>query len=332
MKVLILILISFLSVYSTVQAKAPVSDAALFVDGFLRGSLAQDIGRVDNCLTDGDKIISEVTRIITDTKGKFDLLSLITDIGSILTDIPNSMRDCTDLLPTVKSTFDGWAKKIKNPLTIAGIVLKALTKHRTDLEGDFSNFLSSWKSGSLEASGQSLGDIPHILFDLCEPTPKIPVDAIPLFIDGFLRSALDKEIGRVDDCLLDGDKLALDIEGILTDLQGGFNLLNIIGDIGALLTDIPNSIRDCGEIKDTVTDVVNSWVKEIKNPLTIAKIVYTALKNYKERLTGDASEFVDLWKSDQFETSGQKLGDIPHVLFDMCSLPEATVQMLMKSN
>jgi len=206
-----------------------------------------------------------------------------------------------------------------------------LIKYRSKLEGDAKGFLNQWKSGSFEASGQSLGDIPHILFDLCEPAPMIPIEGIPLFIDGFLRGALDKEIGRVDECLKDGDKLIVDIENLINDVSHGFDLIQLIGDIGKLLTDVPHSVRDCDEVKDTVEEVSKMWLNEIKNPITIAKIVYMALSQYKDRLVSDADTFVYDWSIEEFELSGQKLGDIPHVLFDMCASSdiEGAVKLLL---
>ena len=167
MRFTILILTCLLAFHYTHALEDPVSSAALFVDGFLRGSLAQDIGRVDDCLTDGDKIVADVESIIKDVESGFDLLSLITDIGAILQDIPNSITNCKELPDTVKTTYKGWLKKIKNPITIAQIVFKALSTYKNQLKTDANDFLAQWRGGQYETSGQKLGDIPHVLFDLC---------------------------------------------------------------------------------------------------------------------------------------------------------------------
>ena len=168
MKISILILTVLLTSSVFAVEDDPVSSAAYFVDGFLRGSLDREIGRVDDCLVDGDKIIADVDKIISDiSKGGFDLLTIIMDIGSILYDVPNCIKQCKDLPDTVKDVYSGWLKKIQNPLVIGRIVVTALTRYRTQLEGDANDFVSLWKSKQYEASGQKLGDIPHVLFDLC---------------------------------------------------------------------------------------------------------------------------------------------------------------------
>jgi hypothetical protein len=297
----------------------PVSDAALFVDGFLRGALDQDIGRVDGCLKDGDSIIATVGKLIIDIESGFDLLSIITDIGSLLTDLPNSIKDCADLEPTVKDTFSAWISKIKNPITIGKIVVVALTKFRSKLTTDATSFVSDWKNGNFEVAGLELGDIPHTLFDLCAPSPlRVTPADVGHFLDGFLTSALQSEIKEVGKCLKDADSLIDDITQFVVDIEAGFDLLPLIGDLGKLLTDIPNSIRDCTDFVTEVDEVIAVWEAELKDPVTIAKIVYIALSQYEDRIKGDATSFVSDWKAGIFEQSGSDLGDIPHVLFDLC--------------
>lgn len=170
MKIFVLILIALLGISAMARVEDPVSEAALFVDGFLRGALAQEIGRVDDCLTDGDKIIADVQKLLGDCDGKFDLLNIITDVGALLVDVPNSIRDCQQLPDTVETTFKGWMKKLKNPLTIAKIVYTALSKYKNQLQNDAQSFVSAWKAGQFEHSGELLGDIPHVVFDLCSTT------------------------------------------------------------------------------------------------------------------------------------------------------------------
>jgi hypothetical protein len=297
----------------------PVSDAALFVDGFLRGALDQDIGRVDNCLKDGDSIIADVGKLIIDIESGFDLLPLITDIGSLLTEVKTSVSDCTDLEPTVKDTFNAWISKINNPISIGKIVVIALTKYRSKLTTDATSFVSDFKNGNFEVAGLELGDIPHTLFDLCAPSPlKVTPADVGHFLDGFLSAALQSEITEVGACLKDADTLIDDITQFVVDIEAGFDLLPLIGDLGKLLTDIPNSIRECTDFATEVDEVIVVWEAELKNPVTIAKIVYIALSLYEDRIKGDATTFVSDWKADIFEQSGSDLGDIPHVLFDLC--------------
>jgi hypothetical protein len=313
---LIFVLVLMLSLC---YAADPVSDAALFVDGFLRGALTQDIGRVDGCLKDGDSIIADVGKLITDIESGFDLIDLVADIGTLLTDIPASITDCADLEPTVKDTFNAWIAKINNPISIGKIVVIALTKYRTELTTDATSFVSDWGNGDFEKAGLELGDIPHTLFDLCAPTPlRITPADVGHFLDGFLSAALQSEITEVGTCLKDADALIDDLTQFVVDIEAGFDLLPLIGDLGKLLTDIPHSIEDCTDFATEVDEVIVVWEAELKNPVTIAKIVYIALSQYEDRIKGDANSFVADWKADIFEKSGSDLGDIPHVLFDLC--------------
>lgn len=311
----------------------PVSEAALFVDGFLRGALAKDIGRVDGCLKDGDRIVADIGKLVQDVEGGFDLPSLVMDIANLLKDIPNSMKDCTDLEPTVKDTFNGWLGKISNPLTLAKIVATALLKYRSQLTGDANGFLTDFQNGDFEQSGFKLGDIPHTLFDLCsEKKVKISPADVGHFLDGFLSAALQSEVKEVESCLKDADTLIDDITKFIEDIEAGFDMLPIIGDLGKLLTDIPHSIEDCTDFADDVDQVLGVWEEELKNPVVVAKIVYIALAQYEDRIKGDATSFVSDWETSVFEQSGTDLGDIPHVLFDLCPQGNfGTVETLIKS-
>ena len=330
------IILALLLTFSAVMADDVVTDYALFVDGFLRGALEESIVKVDDCLKDGDSIIADVGKILKDIESGFDLPSLIDDIGTLFKDIPNSLKDCKDLPPTMKETFTKWGKELVNPKEMEKIITKALLHHRKELENDASGFQADWKNGQFESSGQKLGDIPHILFDLCvqNSLSVTPFDA-GHFLDGFFTSILQSEIKDVESCLTDADKLIDDIQKFVTDIEGGFDLLKIIGDLGSLFTDIPSSITDCDDFKDDVETVLNTWEEEIKDPVTIAKIVYIALAQYSDRLKSDANTFVDEWKAEHYEHSGTLLGDIPHVLFDLCSssaLEYSFVESLLGKN
>lgn len=333
MKVLFALLAVMLC-FSAVKAEDPISAAALFVDGFLRGALAQEIGRVDECLTDGDSIIADVGRLINDVEGGFDLLPLITDIGALLRDVPNSIKDCTELPDTVGDTFKNWGKKISNPLVIGRIVITALAKYRTQLVGDATGFLNDWNNGNFEQAGQELGDIPHTLFDLCTPAPVKSVSITPAdvghFLDGFLTSALQSEITEVGSCLKDADTIIDDLTQFVEDISHGFDLLPLISDLGRLFSDIPHSIEDCSDFAQDVDDVLQVWIHELENPVVVAKIVYIALAKYEDRLKTDATSFVADFAGDNFEVSGQELGDIPHVLFDLCPAESFSVKEALK--
>ena len=334
MKVIILTLLLAFATFPSAMADDPVSDTVLFVDGFLRGALGAEIGRVDECLKDGDSIVADVGKLITDVEDGFHLKILIKDLEQLMHDVSESTKDCEELQPTIIETFTDWEHKIEDPEEIGRIIANAIMNYGEQLEGDATGFLADWQDGKFETSGQQLGDIPHVLFDLCATVSTDPFD-VGHFLDGFLSSALQSEITQVEDCLSDADALLDDIQKLITDVEAGFDLLPLISDLGALFTQIPESIKDCDDFKDDVDDVLKIWESEIKNPIVIAKIVYVALAQYQDRLKGDATGFVDEWKADHYEESGSKLGDIPHVLFDLCPNQAnsiSSIQALVKGN
>ena len=122
MKVLFILLLLSVVAFMPARADPPPLNAALFIDGFLKGALQDDSIRVDECLSDADEIISAIGGIIVNLEGGFDLLSLIRDIGRLMTVVPNSLDECKNLPPSIGDTFKQWLKTIKNPVKIGKIV------------------------------------------------------------------------------------------------------------------------------------------------------------------------------------------------------------------
>ena len=145
-----------------------------------------------------------------------------------------------------------------------------------------------------------------------------PATDIAFFVNGLLRGALDKDIGKVDKCLTNGDVLIADIDRIIHYLQSGFDIYGAIRYIGKLVVDLPVSLQNCGEIKEVVSSTLSLWISYFKSPVTLAKILYVALDKYPSRITKDADSFVADWKSGKYESSGLNLGDLLNVLFNLC--------------
>ncbi|CAI2373348.1 unnamed protein product [Moneuplotes crassus] len=321
MKALVLILMISFATFAQANAGVGPLDAAHFVDGFLRGALNAEIGEVDDCLTDADGVVSVVGKIVDDLSKGFNLASLIQDIGLLFIQIPKSLQECQNLPPVVDETFQKWTNTLSNPLKIAKIVGYALFKYRDQLVNDANTFVQDWNDGQFEESGRYLGDIPHVLFDLCsspQPLKVTPID-VGYFLDGFLSSALQSEVADVESCITDADAIIQDIDKFVADISKGFDLLDIITDLGALFVDVPNSIKDCGDFNVQVAKLFADWGAKISNPITVAKIVYNTLAHYKDRVESDATGFVDEWNAQQYKHSGELLGDIPYVIFTLSS-------------
>ncbi len=180
--------------------------------------------------------------------------------------------------------------------------------------------MESWDAGDYEMSGQSLGDIPHILFDLCTSrTNSVSITPLDVahFLDGFLSAALDSEVGEVEGCLSGADELIEDIETLINDLSKKFNLSKLISDLGPLLVQITDSIRDCGEFTYDVGQILIHWTETITSPIKVAKLVFFTLTKYQKRVKSDATGFVDQWNNGEYRNSGELLGDIPYVVFTL---------------
>ena len=143
--------------------------------------------------------------------------------------------------------------------------------------------------------------------------------SIARFIEGFLEGALQKHIEPVDQCITNVDPIVTDIAVLMNDLdKDDRQWKDVAIHLGSLLIHIPPALQNCKNMPDTLIGTFNSWVKKIKNPLTIIKIIAKAIALYLIRLIEDAVGFVSGFKKGDFWKAGNKLGDIPYVLFDRC--------------
>ena len=201
-------LLAILLICSTASANR-VQTAALFVEGFIRGALVEDIGKIDHCISDVETIISDVLHIVHDAEDGPDILGMVSDVGKLLTHIPSGVKDCLQVPPAVEKTLIKWVNELKDSASIGQILLEALSNHGKEIADDTQNFLAQWKNGNPEKAGEALGDIPHILFDICGPKednevlPPLPINPrdVGYFLSGFLSSALGKDISGIETCL-----------------------------------------------------------------------------------------------------------------------------------
>ena len=167
MKAIVLILILLAFVHGKEEIEVSPNDAAKFVQGFLKGALGEDFGPIEACMTNADKIIADITSIVEAFKGKIDWFTVVAKIGSLLVDIPEAVKQCDKLPKTVTETFKKWAQKLKNILDVIKMIARAVADHLERLVLDGKLFVAFFKEGSFLESGEKLGDIPFVLFNLC---------------------------------------------------------------------------------------------------------------------------------------------------------------------
>lgn len=96
MKVLSTIALSMVSEYYAIS----IQQAEEFVGGIIYGLIQKDdLKRIETCLTDADQVEKEVNEAIQDfMKGDVaSILSGIEVIGTLLTELPEDLKDCQDV-------------------------------------------------------------------------------------------------------------------------------------------------------------------------------------------------------------------------------------------
>ena len=178
MKAIILILMLLASTFAQEERlQVGPKDLAQFVQGFLKGSMGEDFGDIETCMTNADSIIHSIEAIVKAIAGK-DLKDIIIHVFALIHDIPEGIKNCKQLPSKIKDTFKAWASKIANPFTLVKIIANAIFKYSKEIRDNGNNFLSSWKAQQFKASGESLGNIPYIIFNKCQCEEDIPENAV----------------------------------------------------------------------------------------------------------------------------------------------------------
>ena len=167
MKVIVLILILLAFAHGKQELEVTPNDAAKFIQGFLKGALGQDFGSIEACMTNADKIIADITSIVDAFKGKIDWFTVVAKLGSLLVDLPDAVKNCDQLPNTVVETIKKWGKKLGNILDVIKMIARAVADYLERLVLDGQLFIAYWNAGSYLDSGEKLGDIPFVLFNLC---------------------------------------------------------------------------------------------------------------------------------------------------------------------
>ena len=128
-----------------------------------------------------------------------------------------------------------------------------------------------------------------------------------------------------------------DIEGIINAVsKGKIDWIDLVMHIGALIQDIPDALKNCKDLPSKIVETFKAWGKKIINPYELIKIIANATIYYFSRLVDDVKGFLENWENKQFKASGEKLGDIPYVLFTKCdiydTIPENATLVTLISN
>ena len=98
------------------------------------------------------------------------------NIGSLIKDIPEALKNCENLPKKLVETFKAWGKRLINPYEVIKIIANATIYYFSRLVDDVQGFLDNWEAEKYKESGQNLGDIPFVLFTKCEIYDSIPTN------------------------------------------------------------------------------------------------------------------------------------------------------------
>mmetsp|Transcript_24097 Transcript_24097/g.26770 ORF Transcript_24097/g.26770 Transcript_24097/m.26770 type:complete len:273 (+) Transcript_24097:89-907(+) len=170
-------------------------------------------------------------------------------------------------------------------------------------------------------SGKTFGLTLKILFTLKNDNYVHIIDYIR-FLNGFLRGSLSTEVEEVQYCLNNADILYIDIQNIIHDFLFNFDIDVLAAHVSQLVKDTPGVIQNCPQLTVDFQKVFMRWVGQLLDYKSLFVMAFKAGLNYRERIFNNANAFYYNFESVNFEEAGYQMGTLPHIVFDLCTLPK----------
>lgn len=226
-------------------------DKIMAVEKFLQGFIVEllkmeDFTTLDSCVSNSEKIFSEVELAVADFKKKDvqDIAKGIILVGQVVQEIPADIHTCESVanaLPELKK----WAEMFKHPTDLLKVVLPNLLKNYKTIVGDVKDISSSWSAKDFETVGKdianmlvlSVGQVSEVQFSEYQGAS----DYIKL-VEGLLYGLVkDENLKNIDTCITDMENLEALLKVAISDFEDGSftSYIAAVKEIGLVIQAVP---------------------------------------------------------------------------------------------
>ena len=135
-----------------------LGDVENFIEGLIIGALEAEIPDVMTCITDGEKVVTDVEVAYADFKKEsFDgVKDGIVELGTIVGDIATTVHACMGDVSAIENLIK-MADNFKNPLSFAYHVGKDLLVHGVDIYHEINDAITQYDANNYYGFGEDVG-------------------------------------------------------------------------------------------------------------------------------------------------------------------------------
>ena len=239
------------------------------------------------------------------------------ELKRLVTSWKTDLADCaeTKMMPDIQA-FEKWAEVFKNPKKLIEKITMAMVHHRADIDQDFEEMETDWKTGDYYLSGESLADLITVAIGPVEDGDKIDAMAIPDFVAGFIYQLTgDNQMTEIEQCFTGGKGMVEDVEAALADIKAG-SFIKGVEDIGKVIKDFSPALANCKNMDDDIAKI-EAWAEVFTHPGTLAKEVSKNWLLHHRKVKKDIAQEKTDWAAKDYFDAGKDTGAAIELLVPM---------------
>ena len=284
----------------------PVKGAVEFLGGFLDGFIDDNhMDEIKTCEIDAQKEGKAVEQAFADLKAGHKVKAIM-ELKKLVTSWKTDLADCAP--PKMQKdiqAFENWAQVFKDPKKLIKQISKSMIFHKADIEQDFEEMETDWKTGDYYLSGESLADLITVAIGSVEdPHYDLDAEAIPDFVAGFIYQLTgDNQMTEIEQCWTGGEHIVDDAEAALADIKAG-HYIKGAEDLYTVIKGFPDALSTCKNMGDDL-DKIEDWAKVFAQPGTLAKELSKNWLLHHKKVKADIAKEEADWSSENYFAAGE---------------------------
>jgi len=251
------------------QVENTLEDVLEIVGGVLKGAIDADFADLDQCIDDGEGIITDVENAVNHFKSKNinDIIAGLKDVGDILTKVEDALKSCE----AIEGDFEKLKQMAAYFSSPSGALIhigKDIVVHGIDIYHEVTAAVKAMEEKQYYNFGYNVGKAGAQIL-LGEQKVEATAHDIVKVIEGVIKGAVDAEFSDLDKCIDDGVDIIDDVWDAVKRFQSKNpdEVVKGIKDIGIILEKAGAALTDCKNIKADLTKLTE-MASYFSNPET----------------------------------------------------------------
>ncbi|CAD8099315.1 unnamed protein product [Paramecium primaurelia] len=333
MKVILLMVLTFLVLGNSQQIDIHVKDVYLIVKGVVEGVQVDDhveVKEIVSCLNDSEALIDNIVKAIQNLETQtFDgVKEGIKLIGIAIQQIPDAITACesgSEEMVALSKLLTNMLEQLRNPWTFSYKIGYNLIVNGLDIYQEINTAIKDWKSEIYEDFGKQIG---FVLVQLLKETKNIDAvilddEVIGIIFEGLLDGIVDASQIKAKDikaCLNVASGIVIDFEKAVRLLEDGSvsSVIQALQSFVEGLSEFPKALETCQSSSQEALKLaqkIKDLIEALQNPSSFIYHIGKDLIINGKDIYQEIFAAVDDWKYGNWSDFGFQLGKAMEQIF-----------------